>query len=195
MHNFWDEKFKEAHYLYGTEPNAFIKAQADRLPVGSRILCLAEGEGRNAAFLGALGHRVTAVDFSAQALQKAQKLAADRGISIVTEQADLTAWQNDEIFHAVTATYLHLPEAAAFEVFRKIPDRLEPGGLFIGEFFSKAQLAYASGGPKDPSLLYEPALFERLELSVLHLEETVIELNEGPGHKGPAAVIRVVLRR
>lgn len=195
MQDFWEDKFAGEPYLYGTEPNAFIKAQAGRLKPGAKVLCLAEGEGRNAAFLAALGHSVKAVDFSAQALKKARQLAADRQVSIATEQADLTRWQCDETYHAITATYLHLDEATALTVFQTVLDRLEPGGLFIGEFFSKKQLDYASGGPKNPDLLYETALFEKLGLEPLHLEETIAQLNEGHGHQGPGAVIRVVLKR
>lgn len=195
MQDFWEDKFAGEPYLYGTEPNAFIKAQAGRLKPGAKVLCLAEGEGRNAAFLAALGHRVKAVDFSAQALKKARQLATDRQVSIATEQADLTHWQCDETYHAITATYLHLDETTALTVFQTALDRLEPGGLFIGEFFSKKQLCYTSGGPKNPDLLYETALFEKLGLEPLHLEETITLLSEGHGHQGPGAVIRVVLKR
>jgi SAM-dependent methyltransferase len=199
MRAFWDEKFASEAWLYGTEPNAFIKAHADRIAPKSRVLCLAEGEGRNAAFLAAFGHSVLAVDFSARALEKAKALAADRGVAIETEQADLTAWQCGESFEAITATYLHLPTDQAHGVFEKLLLRLKPGGVFMGEFFAKAQLDYSSGGPKDPALLYEAALFEALsehpDLHLSYLEEAIVHLDEGPGHRGEGAVVRVVIQR
>ena len=199
MQSFWDEKFASEVWLYGTKPNAFIKAHADRIAPKSRVLCLAEGEGRNATFLAALGHSVLAVDFSTRALQKARALAADRGVAIETEQADLTVWQCAETFDAITATYLHLPEHQAREVFEKLLLQLNPGGVFMGEFFAKAQLDYASGGPQDPALLYEAALFEALskhpDLHLSYLEEAIVHLDEGPGHRGPGAVVRVVIQR
>ncbi len=199
MDTFWDEKFGAQEWLYGTEPNAFIRANADRLTPQGRVLCLAEGEGRNAAFLAALGHSVLAVDFSARALEKARALAADRGVAIETEQADLTGWTCAETFDAITATYLHLPADQAREVFEKLLLQLKPGGVFMGEFFAKAQLNYSSGGPQDPALLYEAALFEALsehpELHLSYLEEAIVHLDEGPGHRGEGAVVRVVIQR
>ena len=31
--NFWDQRFAEPGFKYGTEPNAFLREQAVRLPV------------------------------------------------------------------------------------------------------------------------------------------------------------------
>ena len=75
---YWDARFAEEGFAYGTEPNDFLVSVADRLPVGD-ALCLCEGEGRNATFLAQRGFQTTAVDFSAVALRKAQMLAAQRG--------------------------------------------------------------------------------------------------------------------
>ena len=61
MNTTWDERFATADYVYGTEPNGFVAAMAAQIPAGP-VLCLAEGEGRNAVHLAALGHRVKAVD-------------------------------------------------------------------------------------------------------------------------------------
>lgn len=58
----WDERYRGEDFVYGTEPNGFLRAASSQLTRG-RVLCLAEGEGRNAAFLAEQGHRVTAVDF------------------------------------------------------------------------------------------------------------------------------------
>jgi len=66
----WDERYSSAGYAYGTEPNGFLVATASRLPAG-RILCLGEGEGRNAVWLARQGYEVTAVDASRVGLQKA----------------------------------------------------------------------------------------------------------------------------
>lgn len=42
----WDERYGGADYVYGTEPNDFLRGQIQNLPPG-RVLCVAEGEGRN----------------------------------------------------------------------------------------------------------------------------------------------------
>jgi hypothetical protein len=78
--SFWDTRYSNANFCYGTEPNAFVAAMAGEIPAGP-VLCLAEGEGRNAVHLAQLGHAVTAVDQSAVGLAKAARLAADRGVA------------------------------------------------------------------------------------------------------------------
>ena len=47
--NFWDERYGTPTFIYGTKPNDFVAAMAARIPAGP-VLCLAEGEGRNAVF-------------------------------------------------------------------------------------------------------------------------------------------------
>ncbi|HAA59231.1 MAG TPA: SAM-dependent methyltransferase, partial [Myxococcales bacterium] len=55
----WDEKYNDEEYVYGTEPNDFLKEHVEQLPKG-RVLCLADGEGRNSVFLAEQGFDVTA---------------------------------------------------------------------------------------------------------------------------------------
>jgi hypothetical protein len=53
---FWDQRYGTADgFVFGTAPNDFLRAVADRIPPGP-VLCLAEGEGRNAVFLAGRGH-------------------------------------------------------------------------------------------------------------------------------------------
>ena len=79
----WDRRYYRDEYVYGTEPNDFLRSMADRIPEGP-VLCLAEGEGRNAVHLAALGHHVLGVDSSAVGLKKARDLAKAKGVSIDT---------------------------------------------------------------------------------------------------------------
>ena len=51
----WDERYSASGYAYGTEPNEFLVEEHGRLPEKGRILCLAEGEGRNAVYLARQG--------------------------------------------------------------------------------------------------------------------------------------------
>src|SRR5687767_966128 len=84
----WDERYSQPDFAYGTEPNEFLASVAGRIPVGL-LLSLGEGEGRNAAYLAGLGHKVVAVDQSAVGLAKARRLAADRRLTIETVCVDL----------------------------------------------------------------------------------------------------------
>src|SRR5512147_3005516 len=85
---FWEERYAEVPLAYGSEPNDFVREVADRIPPG-RVLCLGEGQGRNAVFLAQRGHEVTAMDQSRVGLGRAEALAAERGVKLTTIAADL----------------------------------------------------------------------------------------------------------
>lgn len=194
----WDERFTGESFLFGTEPNRWLAAQAPRIAPGGRVLSLGEGEGRNAVWLAAQGFRVEAVDGSAVGLEKARQLAASRGVSIGTSVMDLAAFRpGPEPFDAVVLVFLHLPPGLREAVHRAAEGSLRPGGVVIVEGFTPAQLAFTSGGPKQPDMLYTAELL-RGDLPGISwdvLEESRVELDEGPGHQGPAAVVRGAGRR
>jgi len=97
--------------FYGETPNVFVAEMASQIPAGA-VLCLAEGEGRNAVYLATLGHRVTAVDQSEASLTKARRLAATRGVDIETVPADLgNITIEPGIWSGIVATFAHLPPA------------------------------------------------------------------------------------
>lgn len=194
---FWNERFAAADYVYGETPNAFVAESAPQIPAGP-VLCLAEGEGRNAVHVAALGHRVTAVDQSEVGLAKARRLAAKHGVVIETVVTDLEnftiargAWAG------IVATFAHLPPPLRHRVHRAVAAGLQPGGVFILEAYTPAQLALGTGGPKIPELLMTlAALREELAgldfLVARELERNVIE---GGGHTGSGAVVQILARR
>ena len=61
--HFWNTRFAAAgeDFVFGTEPNAFLAAQALRLAPGQRALAVADGEGRNGVWLAEQGLRVDTV--------------------------------------------------------------------------------------------------------------------------------------
>ena len=79
----WDQRYAVDEYVYGTLPNDFLVSRVAALPRG-RVLCLGEGEGRNAAWLAQQGFAVHAVDASAVGMEKARRLALGRGVAIAT---------------------------------------------------------------------------------------------------------------
>jgi hypothetical protein len=159
---------------------------------------LAEGEGRNAVYLASLGHSVTAVDQSVQGLAKARKLAAARGVSVNTINVDLAAFSiTPGSWSGVVATFAHLPPSLRREVHRQVVAGLRPGGLYLMEAYTPAQLGFDTGGPKDPALLMTLAAL-REELAGLELligREVEREVLEGSFHSGRAAVVQVLARR
>ena len=194
--NFWDQRFAEPGFKYGTEPNAFLEEQALRLPPASAVLVPGDGEGRNGVWLAGLGHSVTSVDSSAVGLRKARELAFHRGVALTTELVDLADWSpTPDSFTAVALIYTHLPGTIRRDAHRRLAQSIQRGGLLILEAFHPDQLKYASGGPKDADMLYTPELldadFDGLLRPVLSWCGEVT-LSEGPGHHGPAFVTRWV---
>ena len=195
---FWDEKYAGAAYRYGTNPNAFLTEQAALVAAGSHVMAVGDGEGRNGVWLAEQGHRVVSVDASPRALQKAAKLALDRGVGLTTICADLTAWSWPKAhYDASVAIFLHVPSRQRPALHRAMLESVLPGGLVILEAFARGQLAWGTGGPIDPDLLYDAASlradFEGAKILVLR--ERLTRLAEGRAHDGPAVVVSLVARR
>lgn len=193
----WDERYRREDYVYGKAPNDFLANHADELRAGN-VLCLAEGEGRNAVFLAARGFAVTAVDASAVGLEKARRLAAERGVEIETMCADLAdydlgvnCWDN------IVSIYCHVPSALRVDLHHRVVAALRRGGVFLLEGYTPRQLEFNSGGPRDPDrLMTREGLAGELEgLEFRRLEELERDIREGSHHSGLSAVVQVVATR
>jgi SAM-dependent methyltransferase len=195
---FWNQRYGGDTFFYGTEPNGFVAACADRIPPGP-VLCLGEGEGRNAVFLAARGHAVTAVDQSPAGLAKAARLAAARRMTLATVVADLTAFAIEPgAWSAVVATFVHLPPPVRREVHRRAALGLKPGGVIVIEAYTPEQVRYRTGGPvNQPELLMTLAALqaEFSGLEFLVAQEIERDVVEGSGHRGRAAVVQFLARR
>ena len=161
-------------------------------------MCLAEGEGRNAVFLATMGYAVTAVDRSVPGLEKAQRLATERGVPLVTRLADLASFEiGVGRWDGIVSIFGHLPPDLRRTVHRAVVDGLRPGGVFILEAYSAAQLARRTGGPRSAELLMSVADLREelagLDLVVAH--EVDREVFEGKYHTGLASVVQVLARK
>jgi len=193
----WDERYSETGYAYGTAPNEFLESMVDRIPQGN-ILSLAEGEGRNAVYLAALGYEVTGVDGSQVGLRKAMQLAKERGVTFTALHADLSAFKIEpEQWDGIIACYCHLPSAIRIPLHQAAVRGLKPGGVFVLEAFSKEQLAYDTGGPKSLDMLMSLNELKRelFGLEFMHAVEIERNVREGSGHTGLAAVVQVLARK
>jgi len=194
---FWNGRYDGADYFYGTAPNDFLVSVAAEIPAGP-VLCLAEGEGRNATFLAGRGHDVTAVDQAEAGLAKARALAQTRGVPLTAVAADLSDFAiSAQAWSGIVAIFMHLPPALRRTVLGQAAAGLRPGGVFVMEAYRPAQLGYGTGGPREVTLL--PTLTElRAELGDLEFllaREIEREVREGGGHTGMAAVVQVLARR
>lgn len=196
--SFWDERYGGDTFFYGTDPSDFLREHAHRLPAGGEVLCLAEGEGRNAVFLAGRGLRVTGVDASARGLDKARRLAADRGVAIDTVVADLGTWDlGDARWDAVVSIWAHLPEAVRAGLHPRIARAVRPGGLLVLEHYHPRQIAYRTGGPSDPTMMTTLAELDAAFFGWerVHAFEGERVVQEGEGHGGLSFVTQVVLRK
>jgi len=197
MKEFWNKRYAAEGYAYGIHPNAFFKTQLDRLAPG-RLLLPAEGQGRNAVYAARRGWEVHAFDYSEAAREKALRLAEAHSVEI---DYRLAAYEEidwpEKSFDCLALIFAHLPAEKRRAYHRKLAAYLKPGATLLLEAFAKAQLGRDSGGPKNLAMLYSREELEEdlAGLAELHIEETETELDEGPFHRGAAAVIRVVGRR
>jgi SAM-dependent methyltransferase len=193
MSEFWNQRYSSDAYAYGTKPNLFFKNQIENLTPG-KILFSAEGEGRNAVYAARLGWDVTAFDISTEGKRKAEILAAKNKVSIDYFVAGYDEICFDpEIFDCVVLVFAHMAVAKRKEYHRQLVSYLKTGGTLILEGFSKNQINYTSGGPREIEMLFsaEELKDDFSNLDIELLEEKTIDLNEGIFHRGQAAVMRL----
>jgi cyclopropane fatty-acyl-phospholipid synthase-like methyltransferase len=194
----WDKNFDQYEYIYGSEPNAFIKEKAFLLKKRSTTACFAEGEGRNAVYLAGKGHTVTAYDQSFVGLEKAKKLARESGVTIETVTADLTKEAPpEETYDSAVMVFGHVPRKSQQFLFENMMQSLKPGGLLLVEVYSESQLSYNTGGPPSADLLYDPV--EVLQWIRPHFCPYFycgeVDRVEGTKHTGTGHVIQAVVKK
>ncbi|MBT2641397.1 class I SAM-dependent methyltransferase [Bacillus sp. ISL-41] len=198
MGNPWNERFGSEQYVYGEEPNLFIKKQADRLEKGRKVVCFAEGEGRNAVYLARQGLEVTAYDYAQNGLEKTEALAHRYGVNIKTKQKDLI---QDEVpveeFDAAIMVFGHFSKQDQKTVFDKLVSAVKPGGIVMLEVYSEDQIQYGTGGPKTLDMLYDPAdLLQWLKgFKIMHFFYGEQERVEGQLHTGVGHVIQAIIEK
>lgn len=193
--DFWNHRYQsDADYVFGTAPNDFLLACTPQLPLGP-VLCLAEGEGRNATHLARQGYDVTAVDQSSVGLEKARNLATQHGVSINTIQANLADFEiRPGTWSAIVSIFCHLPSPLRQSVHARAATGLIPGGMIVLEAYSPAQVNFGTGGPVAAPELLMPLETVRHEFPGIEwdiarsLEREVIE---GSGHTGLASVTQL----
>ena len=194
----WDKRYDTEEYVYGTDPNDFLVSVTDQIPRGGKVLCLGEGEGRNGVYLAGMGFSVTAVDLSSVGLRKAERLALINGVSIRTVVTDLADFQIEEgSWDGIISFFCHMNRDVRARIFSQSAVGLRPGGVFILEAFTPAQLKYDTGGPRTAELMMTSSgLREELAgLDFLIARELEREVREGVHHKGTAAVVQILARK
>ncbi len=193
----WDNRYDRPDYLFGTEPAAFLTRHARVLPPKSRILCVADGEGRNSVYLAGLGHDVTAFDQSGVALSKARKLAASQGVTVSFAQSGIEAWDWSQPYDVVLGVFIQFigPEGRG-QLFVDIARAIRSGGLLLLHGYAPRQVGYGTGGPSAVANMYTLDLLRDsfAGWDVLHAADYDAEISEGVGHSGRSGLIDFVAR-
>jgi SAM-dependent methyltransferase len=190
----WDERYSTEEYAYGTKPNEFLQANVNQIPKGE-VLSLAEGEGRNAVFLAKQGYSVTAVDASRVGLNKARKLADENGVVVEFIHADLADYDlGEDKWDGIVSIFCPLPSWLRKQLYRNVEAGLKPGGVFLLEAYTPAQLKLGTGGGNSEDVMQTKNSLS-LELSGLkfrHLLELERDVKEGIYHTGIGAVVQAI---
>lgn len=195
----WNRRFTPPGYLFGTEPNAWLREHAGMWQPGQRVLSVADGEGRNSVWLARQGLQIDAFDIAEVGVAKARQLAAAQGVAVnySVASADGFDWP-EAAYDGVAAIFIQFADPALRQrLFERMVASLKPGGLLVLQGYTPKQLDYRTGGPPVLSHLYtEPMLREAFgTLELLTLRDYEAEVHEGSGHHGQSALIGLVGRR
>jgi len=130
---FWDARYSQAGRVWSGEPNAVLVREAAKLTPAS-ALDLGSGEGADAIWLARQGWRVTAVDISQVALDRAEQHAVAAGVQHLIEwqRCDLAVSFPSGTFDLVSAQFLQseidLPREA---ILRAAAAAVTPGGVLL----------------------------------------------------------------
>jgi hypothetical protein len=193
----WEQRYGREGYLYGTEPNDFLRESMPLLPTGA-ALCLAEGEGRNAVFLAEAGYEVSSVDLAEAGVRKTRQLAERRGMHVAAIAADLAKYDlGVGRWDLVVSIFAHMPPAIRGDLHRRVVASLKPAAVFLLEAYTPEQIGRGTGGPPSAELTMtlEGLRKELAPLEFTYAAELERSVVEGAGHTGPGAVVQVIARR
>jgi SAM-dependent methyltransferase len=148
----WDARYEASARVWSATPNQFVESELADLGSGS-ALDLASGEGRNAVWLASLGWRVTAIDYSAVAIER----AAQSGASVDWRVGDVLHDQLPVDQDLVLVSYLQLPSDQMQGFWPRAWAAVRRGGTLFVIAHDSSNLSHGVGGPQDPDCLYTAA--------------------------------------
>lgn len=192
----WNQRFSATDFVFGQEPNAWLRQQVGALPAGGRVLSVADGEGRNSIWLAQQGFQVEAFDIAEVGVTKARAWAEREGVAVryAVAGCDDYAWPEGAL-DGVVAIFVQFADPVTRErLFANMVRSLRPGGVLVLQGYTPRQLTFRTGGPPELSHLYTEDLlrtaFAGLTIQTLQMYET--EVHEGQGHHGMSALVGLV---
>jgi SAM-dependent methyltransferase len=176
----WDARYAAEPTLWGSEPNQYVRARLGSADP-AYVVDIACGNGRNALWLARRGWRVTGVDISGVAIERARERGKELGVEVEWVHGDVRTWAPAEPVAVALVSYLHLPTDELITLLRGAAGWLRPDGrlLYIGH--SRTNHSRGVGGPSEPEVLAEIAdLAAAAEgLRTVSLEHVLRETDNG----------------
>ena len=193
----WDDRYAEEGFAFGDQPNDFLVEATRDSPTGESLV-VGDGDGRNGVWLAEQGHTVTTIDLSPVGVEKAKHLAASRGTSIGAQVGDLETFEmGDGKWDSIVSIFCHVPSELRRQVHANVKRALKPGGVFVLEAYTKANIGRGVGGPQNDDLTVELAELEN-DFAGWTLEvHRVVERNivEGKYHNGMSSTVQFLARK
>jgi SAM-dependent methyltransferase len=193
----WDDRYAEEGFAFGDQPNDFLVEVEQAIPRGDALV-VGDGDGRNGVWLAEQGHTVTTIDLSPVGVEKAKRLATSRGTSINAQVGDLETFEmGNGAWDSIVSIFCHLPSELRNQVHEKVKRALKPGGVFVLEAYTKANIGRGVGGPQNDDLTVELAELEN-DFAGWALEvHRVVERNivEGKYHNGMSSTVQFLARK
>ena len=197
---FWNERFNKEIFIFGKEPNEYLVEKTNQyLKPKEKVLCIADGEGRNGVWLAKQGMHVVGFDASDIALAKAKQFSIDNQVEVEYSFSDTDsyAWQ-ENTYDAVIGIFIQFADPAMrARIFENAYKTLKSGGLFILQGYTPKQLDYKTGGPSLIEHLYTEEMIRDLakQFEILELVSYEKALSEGPRHTGMSALLGLVAQK
>ncbi|MEU8547592.1 bifunctional NAD(P)/FAD-dependent oxidoreductase/class I SAM-dependent methyltransferase [Streptomyces roseoverticillatus] len=129
--NYWEEQYGSGKRVWSGKPNPQVVATAADLPPGT-ALDIGSGEGADSVWLAARGWKVTGVDMAQAALDRAARSAAEAGVDVTWQQADVTTWDPAPAqFDLVSVQFVQLTRPAREAMYRRLAEAVRPGGTLL----------------------------------------------------------------
>ena len=195
----WNQRYAGQDQLFGAEPNEYLRLQAACFAAGDRVLCVADGDGRNSVWLAQQGMQLDAFDISDVGVAKARQLAAQAQVAVNYSVANCDQWPwPHATYDAVVAIFVQFADPAMRErLFAHMVQALKPGGVLVLQGYTAKQLEYKTGGPPILSHLYTPEMIRSAfaDLQIIELRDYEAVLSEGVAHSGQSALLGLLARK
>jgi SAM-dependent methyltransferase len=195
--DYWNGRYGSRGNIWSGKPNPQLVAEASTVRPG-RALDVGCGEGADAVWLAGLGWRVTGVDISSVALERASSHASGLKLAgfITWEHRDLLDWTPPAgSFDLVSAQFMHLPQADREPLFARLAGAVAPGGTLLLVGHSPSDAESGARRPHGAGLFFTSAdVAASLDSALWEVRVAEARPRMDTGHGAPVAIHDEVLR-